>query len=241
MRQWKSLNVVRWLGLIVMLVVLFAGSAVVSTKIGGGGDLHNMDAYALLAGIIGVYFFGGRVQVEFGKKLLQIRPVLTIMVAVLLPLLILIPMLSPYPKYNESRNVEAHQHLIGIVNELGMKGPVLFINERQAAALREVDTPLVYDYEVVTLMEMAMSGNQAYLNRFYNDLANHRFSAIVATRQNTVIKLDGIFAEENNVWNTLISPYILCNYESSQTLEADATRLEIYIPRAHAENCPSEN
>jgi len=33
-------------------------------------------------------------------------------------------------------------------------------------------------------MEMAISGNKPYLNKFYTDLASHRFAAIVATKQN---------------------------------------------------------
>jgi len=236
-RRWKSLHTIRWLGLIAMLLALFAGSAVVSTKIGGGGDLHNMDAYAALIGIVGLYFFSGRVQVEPGETPLQIRSAPVYMVALIIPLLILIPGLSPYPKYWESRNQEAHQQLVSVVNEAGKNGPVLFINDRQLLALGDVNVPLVYDYEVVTLMEMAMSGNQAYLNRFYNDLANHRFSAIVATKQNTGIKIAGSFAEENNVWNTYVSPYILCYYESGTTIEADGTRLEVYMPRIQSENC----
>ena len=101
--------------------------------------------------------------------------------------------------------------------------------------------PLVYDYEVVTLMEMAMSHNQAYLNRFYNDLANHRFSAIVATKQNLAIKEDGGFAEENNVWNTYVSPYVLCYYEANLTIETDDPRLEVYIPRIQPIDCPPTN
>jgi hypothetical protein len=117
----------------------------------------------------------------------------------------------------------------------------LFINERQLVALGDVNVPLVYDYEVVTLMEMAMSGNQVYLNRFYNDLASHRFAAIISGRQNLVIKQDGSFAEENNVWNTHVSPYILCYYESNTTIEADDSRIEIYMPRTQLEDCPSGN
>ncbi|NTW12325.1 MAG: hypothetical protein HGA30_03330, partial [Anaerolineales bacterium] len=115
----------------------------------------------------------------------------------------------------------------------------LFINDRQVVALGDVDVPLVYDYEVVTLMEMAMSGNQAYLNRFHDDLENHRFAAIISGRQNTVIKQDGVFAEENNVWNTFVSPYILCYYESNITIEADDSRIEVYRPRTQTGICPS--
>ena len=241
-RWQKSLHAIRWAGLIAMLVALFAGSAVVSTKIGGGGDLHNMDTYAVLVGIVALYFFSGRVQTDESESpTMAIRPVPIYMVALVTPLLILIPMLSPYPKYNDDRNQQAYHQLIDVVNEVGKKGPVLFINDRQLVALGDVDVPLVYDYEVVTLMEMAMSGNQAYLNRFYNDLASHRFAAIISGRQNLVIKQTGPFAEENNVWNANVSPYILCHYESNTTIEADTTRIEIYMPRTQSDDCPSGN
>jgi hypothetical protein len=237
--RWKSLHSIRWLGLIAMILALFAGSTVVSTKIGGGGDLHNMDTYAVLVSVVALYFFSGRAQVEPGNESLIVRPFFVSAIALVTPFVILVPMLSPYPKYNVGRNQEAHQQVVDIVNEIGKQGPVLFINDRQLVALGDVDVPLVYDYEVVTLMEMAMSGNQAYLGQFYEDLASHRFAAIISGRQNLVIKQDGVFAEENNVWNTLVSPYILCNYESSMTIEADSTRIEVYRPRTQTQACPS--
>jgi hypothetical protein len=238
-RRWTSLHPIRWAGLIIMLIALFAGSAVVSTKIGGGGDLHNMDTYAVMIGIIGLYFFSGRVQLEPGFADLEVRPSPAIAMALVTPLLLLIPMLSPYPQFNRTGNQQVHQQLVNIVNEVGKNGPVLFINDRELVAMGDVNVPLVYDYEVVTLMEMAMSGNQPYLHKFYNDLAEHHFAAIISGRQNLVIKENGVFSEENNVWNIRISPYILCNYESSMTLDADGTRIEIYVPRMRPENCPS--
>ena len=237
--RWKSLHSIRWLGLIGMIVALFAGSAVVSTKIGGGGDLHNMDTYAVMVSVVALYFFSGRVQVEPGSTALEIRPFLVSAVALVIPFVILVPMLSPYPKYDKAKNQQAHQQLVDVVNEISTEGPVLFINDRQLVALGDVKVPLVYDYEVVTLMEMAMSGNQTYLDQFYDDLANHRFAAIISGRQSLTIKEDGVFAEENNVWNTLVSPYILCNYESSMTIEADITRIEVYKPRTQTQDCPS--
>ena len=240
-RQWRSLHTIRWLGLIAMILALFAGSTIVSTKIGGGGDLHNMDTYAVMISLVVLYFFSGSVKVEPGNPKLKIRPSLISAIALVTPFVILVPMLSPYPTYNEGRNQQAHQQLVDVVNEISKQGSVLFINDRQLLSLGDVDVPLVYDYEVVTLMEMAMAGNQTYLNRFYDDLASHRFAAIISGRQNLAIKQDGVFAEENNVWNTLVSPYILCNYESNMTIEADSTRVEIYIPRTQTENCPSGN
>lgn len=237
-RQWTALHPIRWLGLFSIILALFAGSLVVSTKIGGGGDLHNMDTYAVLVGIVAAYFVGGCVQVESGESQLQIRswPVLT--TALIIPLLFLVPLLYPRPNYQNGIGQLAYQQLTQAVNEAGKNGPVLFINERQLIALGDVHVPLVYDYEVVTLMEMAMSGNQVYLNRFYDDLAQHRFAAIVATKQNLGIKEDGAFFEENNVWNTRVSPYILCNYMPTLLLDPGGNRIEFYVPSTQPQNCP---
>jgi len=159
--------------------------------------------------------------------------------AMVIPLLFLVPLLSPHQDYGEGMGQQAYQQLTQAVNEAGKNGLVLFINERQLIALGDVRVPLVYDYEVVTLMEMAMSGNQVYLNRFYDDLAKHRFAAIVATKQNLGIKEDGAFFEENNVWNTSVSPYILCYYTPALLLEPGGNRIEFYVPSTEPQNCPA--
>ena len=240
-KQWTSLHTIRWLGLITMIVALFAGSAVVSTKIGGGGDLHNMDTYAVLISVVALYFLSDSVQIEPNTTKVMIRPMPALAIALVTPIMLLIPILSPYPQYNHDLNEQAHQQVVDIVNEIGQDGPVLFINDRQLIALGEVNVPLVYDYEVVTLMEMAMSNNRPYLERFYNELATHQFAAIISGRQNLVIKQDGVFSEENNVWNTRVSPYILCYYESNITIEANITRVEVYTPRTQQSDCKLEN
>ena len=64
----KDLHAVRWLGVLSMLLILLAGGLVVSTKIGGGGDLHNMDAYMVLLALVGVYFVSERVEPEPGAS-----------------------------------------------------------------------------------------------------------------------------------------------------------------------------
>jgi len=237
-RQWRSLHSIRWVGLFLMIGILFAGSLIVSVKIGGGGDLHNMDAYAILTGVIAAYFIGGRTQVEPGASPMQVRSNAAMTLAALIPVLFLIPLLSPYPRYNEYRNEAAYQQLIQAVRELGKAGPVLFINERQLVTFGDVDVALVPDYEAVTLMEMAMSNNRGYLNRFYDDLENHRFAAIVAVKQNVNIKQSGALAEENNVWNSRVSPYILCYYHPVLTIDPQGNRVEVYVPVTGSVQCP---
>ncbi|HJS19827.1 MAG TPA: hypothetical protein VJ785_13855 [Anaerolineales bacterium] len=237
-RQWREIHPLRWLGLFSMIFVLFAGSLVVSAKIGGGGDLHNMDAYAVLLGIVAVFFVGGSVQTENDKQTAVVRPWAVFTYALVMPLFFLIPMLSPYPKFNQGASQAAHRQLVETVNHLGKNGPVLFINERQLVSFGDVDVPLVPEYEVVTLMEMAMSANQPYLDQFYSDLASHRFAAIVATKQNRGIRETGPLVEENNVWNTRISPYILCYYEPVLRIDAEISNLEVYVPALNSSNCP---
>ncbi len=61
----RRVHWLRWLGLAGELLVLFVGGLIVSVKIGGGSNLHNMDAYLVLLLIIGVHFYLGRVEIDF--------------------------------------------------------------------------------------------------------------------------------------------------------------------------------
>lgn len=237
-RRRGSLHPIRWAGLFTMIGILFVGSLIVSVKIGGGGDLHNMDAYAILICIVAAYLVGGCARAEPRESSFRIQSWPVYSLCALIPVLFLIPLLSPYPEYDETRNEESYHRLVQLANDLGEKGPVLFINERQLLTFGGVSLPLVSDYEAVTLMEMAMSNNQAYLNRFYGDLRTHRFAGIVAVKQNVAIKQSGALAEENNVWNSRVSPYILCYYQPIATIEPQGNRIEVYVPAADTSGCP---
>jgi hypothetical protein len=249
-----QLHPVRRLGLLSMLAMLFVGGLVVSVKIGGGGDLHNMDAYAVFVSLLALYFIGGKVR---GESLTptQPNPVAAenesgrkwgdrggpwpvTALALLIPLVFLVPSLSPFPNLDEKANQPAFAQLKTLSEQAGRKGPVLFINERHLVTFHQVNVPLVPDYEAVTLMEMAMSNNQVYLRQFYANLKNHRFAAIVAGKQNVGFKEEGEFADENNVWNARVSPYILCYYEPTVQIETNRSKIEFYMPRAEPGICP---
>ena len=232
-----SLHPLRWLALLAALTALFAGGLVVSVKIGGGGDLHNMDAYAVFVSVLAAYFIGDKVQGESAQPTAAKTfywPVTAI--ALLIPLIFLIPALSPWPQFNAKGNQNTFNQLKTLVEQT--KGPVLFINERHLVSCNQINVPLVPEYEAVTLMEMAMSNNQPYLQQIYTDLKNHRFAAIVSGKQNLGTKDEGPFADENNIWNARVSPYILCYYEPAAELEATESKIEFYVPRAEPGNCP---
>ena len=256
LQRFTKLHVLRRVGLWSMLAVLFAGGLVVSVKIGGGGDLHNMDAFAVLLAVITIYFIGNQVRAEKvsleqnDSVLVEPRTEFTWSVAtvgLLIPLIFLIPLLSRMPIYHPEANQKAFNQLKTMAETASQNGPVLFINERHLLTFHQINVPLVPEYEVVMLMEMAMSNNQPYLQQFYYDLKNHRFAAIVSGKQNLGIKEEGAFADENNIWNSRISPYILCYYEpvlinsSSELLtyiEAYDSRIEFYVPKTTPGTCP---
>ncbi len=236
-QHWQKLHPLRWAGLWAMLLILFAGSLVVSVKIGGGGDLHNMDAFAAFLSVVTLWFIGGKVTGESDSEAVKAPlPWPVAAVAALIPVIFLIPALSPRPQYNAQWNQQNVAQLKTLVESVA--GPVLFINERHFVTFGNIDTPLVPEYENVALMEMAMSGNQQVLGQFYADLAAQRFAMIVAGKQNVGIKEEGPFAAENNIWNTRVSLYILCYYETKILLEPERSKIEVFVPRTAPGNCP---
>ncbi len=236
-RQWKRLHPLRWVGLWGMILVLFAGSLVVSAKIGGGGDLHNMDTYAVLLGIVAAYFIGGKVTSEAGSADLNPRPSWPVAaVALVIPLLFLIPSLAPRVTYNKALTANNLQQLKTLVESAD--GSVLFTTERHLVTFGQIEAPMIPEYERVTLMEAAMSNNRKMLEQFYSDLRANRFALIVSGKENLFIKENEPFAEENNAWNMRISPYILCYYEPVALFESDHSRFEVFAPRAVSGDCP---
>ncbi len=66
------------------------------------------------------------------------------------------------------------------------------------------------EYEKLVLMEMTMSGNEAYLDRFYKDLEDRRFSLIISEAISLELKDEHqAISEENNIWiRSVIRPLI---------------------------------
>jgi hypothetical protein len=82
------------------------------------------------------------------------------------------------------------------------------------------DVPLVMDYELKDLMNQAMGGNRAYLARFRQDLAAHRFSLIVGDP--VTDQFQGrlrAFGEENDAWVTHVSIPLLEFYRLDSCLD----------------------
>jgi hypothetical protein len=232
------LHPLRWLGLFAMLAVLFAGGAVVSTKIGGGGDLHNMDAYLVMLGLVAMSFVAGQAAGEDeAKPGWGSASWAVVSAAVLIPMLFALPRIGfprSYDRVAAEQDVFNLQQIVADATANG--GEVLFVTERQLITFGYLDgVPLVPEYEQIELMEMAMSRNRPYLEQFYGDLQDRRFVLIIAPEQKYVLRRSGVFMEEDNAWVRFISNPLLCNYRSVEALVS--SNVHVFEPRPRHSEC----
>jgi hypothetical protein len=252
---------VRLLGLGAMLLVLFVGGLVVSVKIGGGSNLHNLDAFLALLLVIAAFIFFGRFEKDVGAGLvpapepdpaeprsahprfwIQIRPNYVRHPAMAAALLIGVYYSLIVGGQFLSIDQEATGKALSIVNRFVRSaveegGEVLFISERQLLTFHDVEkVPLIQDYERVFLMEMAMSGNPDYLGRFHEELKNHRFALIVS--EPLFVQYKGSaesFGEENDAWVNQVSKVVMCYYEPQRLLRD--VRIQLLVPREKPRDC----
>lgn len=118
-------------------------------------------------------------------------------------------------------------------------GEVLFMDQRQLLTFGYIQNiPLVTEYEKKYVMDQAMAGNSAYFEKFYRDLAAHRFSLIVSDPLRTPIKdREYAFGEENNAWIEWVARPVLCYYEPIKTF--DEIGLQLLIPKTETVDCSS--
>jgi hypothetical protein len=234
--QFSRLHPLRWGALLAMLLVLLLGGLIVSVKIGGGADLHNMDAFLVLLALITTTFFAGHVAGEgdLNPAWGQIHWSV-IMAALLIPLGFALPQIGFLPSYDHALVEKDIQKLQQAVSA-GNGGEILFVTERQLLTFDKLNNiPLVPEYEQIELMEMAMSGNRDYLETFYSDLKRHRFNIIVAEEQKFTQQKKGSFIEENNAWVRFVGAPLLCAYKPVENLSS--TNIQVFVPRPGQPAC----
>lgn len=204
-----------------IMAIMFLGGLVVSTKIGGGGNLHNLDAWLVIIWLlIGKLVFENAHRTNVPKNSVW-KPSWILLIIFIIPFIYHIDLnrtyksLIPVPVDEEMEQEELESILNRARNASEDGGEVLFVSQRQLLMFEGQDIPFTPDYELLTLMEMAISNNEPYLEHFYADLESHRFDVIVIEKQ--VVKIvdenNGYFSEENNAWVEKITIPLLENYE----------------------------
>jgi|GEM_PF-138265 len=264
----KSFHPIRILGMILILVVLLIGGLIVSVKIGGGSNLHNLDAYWITLITFSFYFFFNktipdtkmvesvatkkRIIQYFGKIINQRQKepnkinesrynIIRFAVGSIIIITTVLTIstgsrTTKLPSLNEINNgLDTINEFTYYATKKGKE--VLFISNRHLITFNYLENvPLVPEYERVFLMEMAMAKNEEYLQRFHDDLANHRFAIIISEPLTKKYKeTDSAFSAENNAWIQEVSKYILCYYKPYKTIQS--TRIQILVPEMQTKNC----
>jgi hypothetical protein len=244
----RAIHPIRLTGTGAILLILFAGGLVVSTKIGGGSNLHNMDAYLVLLMVAAAYAFFDRVGLDSPERatIQQSKSPVeraihqgVLLLALFIPLYITVDAGGGMDIYNPQQTQEALATIREYATETAGRGEeVLFITERQLLTFHEIEgVPLVDDYEKVFLMEMAMAGNPNYLGKFHDELKNHRFGLIISEPLFTKEKgREEVFGEENDAWVNQVSKPVLCYYRPRKNLLNDVP-IQILVPRDGETNC----
>ena len=236
--DWHPLRLVL---IFAALLVLFLGGLVVSLKIGGGANLHNMDAYFSLLLIVFTYFVFARYQPE-NRDAAQPVPLHWLLIVAL----IVMPAWS-YLQFNIGlrgsgdtvRTQDVLSQLQQRIDQVdAQNGEILFITQRHLVSMHMLDgVTLVPEYEREDLMEIAMANDLRHLQTFRKDMDDQRFALIVVDPLNyNLLSKQRSFAEENNVWVTRIMRHILCNYREEIAFPAD--EIALYVPQEGARQCP---
>ena len=231
--RWRSYHFLRLAGLAAMLFVLFTGGVIVSLKIGGGSNLHNLDAYLVLLLVIASAIYFGRFLPDRAEPEPSFRPHYPLVAfAVIVPVLYAITSGGSYSQYNFQAAQEAIEAIRQTAHErAGVEGEVLMISQRHLLTFGELKgIALLPDYEKVFLMEMAMAANGPYLEAFHQDIQNQRYELIVSDP--LVVQYQGrshSFGEENDAWVRYVSEPVLCYYEPLITLKD--VEVQLLTPR----------
>lgn len=228
---------IRLIGLGGILLVLLGGGMVVSVKIGGGGDLHNMDAYLMMLGVVAAMAFFQRGVPDQPSAFARL-PWLAAALAVIVPVYFALQNFNPVPVSRSEYDDFVVREIRSHVEPAAAQGQTsLFITQRQLITFGDVNIPLVPEYELVTLMEMAMSRNERYLGQFYRDLAGQRFAYIIVSPLFLGYKgAESPFGEENDVWVRYVARPLNCMYEPLNTFEQ--AKVQILVPRPNNPDCP---
>ncbi len=237
----KDWHPVRLIFIFAALLIVFLGGIIVSLKIGGGANLHNMDAYFILLLIFTVYLIFARYRTENGDLAqptslhwLLVLALIYSPVSTYLQFGVGFKTYDPISTQKVLANLQEH---VDAVNAQG--GEVLFITQRHLISMGMLNhVTLIPEYEREDLMEMAMSNNQRYLEKFRKDMQNQRFALIIVDPLNyNILSRSRGFSEENNAWVKRVMKYILCNYREDTIFPAD--EIALYVPQEGERQCPS--
>jgi len=260
-KKWP-LDKLRMLIVFGVLTAALAIGIIVSAKIGGGADLHNMDVFIICVLFLALLAWkNGGEKIVFGLDLQPAAVKLAFLLLVLIPSFQQFRAIQPLVRESDQlvrstlvllgkddsrllpSQAETEQALTEIQLQVALaqqSGEVLFIDQRQLLTFGYIpDVPLVVEFEKKFMMDLALSSDQSYFSAFYRDISSQRFSLIVSeplrTSQQLEERVTWSFLEEDDAWTNWVAEPILCYYEPVFT--DDAIKVQILAPRQEPWDC----
>lgn len=261
--RW-DLNFWQKLAIAGALLAFLVVGLIISVKIGGGGDLHNLDMF-----IMGLMFAGALAWRNGGHKwiasatmpvwirmvlialiiipaykpLMRMAPISTSadrkMLATLADITPVDPLPNPLPDTlpSESDTQEALVSIRQAAVHAASKGDVLFMDQRQLLTFGFIKgVPLLPEYDKKVLIDKAMSADAQYFEEFYKDLASQRFSLIITSPLNRRLNdVENQFSEENNAWVKWVAKPLLCYYQPLETYKK--VDVQLLVPSQDLSDC----
>ncbi len=262
-RRW-NLNFWQKLAIAGSLLAFLVVGLIVSVKIGGGGDLHNLDMYIMglmFAGALGWRNGGHKwiaseimpawirillialIVIPAYKPLMRMAPIsISVdrkMLATLADITPVDPLPNPLPDTlpSEYDTQEALKSIRQAATHAASKGDVLFMDQRQLLTFGFIKgVPLLPEYDKKVLIDKAMSADAQYFEGFYKDLASHRFSLIISGPLNRRLNdIENQFSEENNAWVKWVARPLLCYYQPLETYKK--VDVQLLVPNQDLSDC----
>lgn len=224
-------------------ILLIAGSAIfmgvgiiISVKIGGGSNLHNLDMF-LIAFVIIIALAWDAGMGEWLIGMIQKNHIVSLIVlaAILIPAYNALSNANPRALPRAETTADALEKVQTVVAEHADED-ILFLDQRQLLTFGNVPAiPLIPDYEKKWMMDEAMADNAEFFAPYIRDLKMHRFAVIISEPLH--IKFQGSgenFSEENDLFVKWVSLPTLCYYEPYETFAEQG--VQILIPRAETLN-----
>ncbi len=236
-KRWK-LN--HWQKLVVIGGLLgFLGiGLVISVKIGGGSNLHNLDLFLISLVFVAAAAWEHGVQellAELGTQSwgLKILFLTMALIPAFLPFANALPLELPEQQYVDHTIDLLISEAQAVVAE---GGEVLFMDQRQLLTFGTIDVPLLPEYEKKLVMDRALAGDTEYFMPFYRDLANQRFGLIITDPQRIrYSREDEQWDAENDAWVQWVTEPLYCFYEAKYS--KDKTHVYFFVPRADVSEC----
>ncbi len=235
-KQWK-LNWVQKFTFVGSALIFLMIGLIISVKIGGGNNLHNLDMYLVTLVVLSGLMLKGVNKIFPSKWPLWAQGVLIL--AMFVPSWNAFNTATPLQLPPQNIIANALETIQTEVKKAKLQGEILFIDQRQLLTFDFIqDVQLVSEYEKKYLIEQAMANNFVYFQEFYEDLADKKFSLIVSNPLSRK-KQDrsDMFAEENNAWVKWVARPVLCYYKPVYT--SKEVRIQLLVPRATPKNCPN--